>query len=627
MSSDGTLTNIKLLPGVYKNTTELGAEGRYTDADNTRWYYGQPQKMGGRVTEVAFQHDVPASTHFTGTPRDIKAWQNNEADKKYLAVASNKKIEIFYSGEIYDMTPIRSIVSVTSQISTSIGSPEVLVTATAHAAAVGDYIILSSVASSVGGITFSGQYEIVSVVDANSFYVSSPVTAAHTSAMAGGLMTITFLLNSGQSDNIAATGWGSGGWGRQGWGTALSVSASSITLQTAIDEWSLDLWGEDLLACRYQGKVYTWVENNGLVATGVNRSSVRMTAISAAPSVNNMILVSQPSRHLVSFGCTNIAGSFSPLNVRWSNQEDYNTWDPTVSVIDGNTSGEQLIRGGSAIIGVVQTRGEIVILTDDPVYVMRYSGDPFTFSFDQLGDHAGAISQHCAIDIQGVVYWMGVGDFHKYDGRVQTINCDIQDVVFKGGTKESLNFTQKAKTFAGVNAQFNEIIWFYPAGDSTECSRYIIYNYLENTWYDGAIERTVWTDSGIFPKPYALDSDGTLYQHEVGVDDGPQALPFFYETGYFDLQDGEDFMFMDRVATDFRRIPDGKELQMYVYTKKYPQDPNPVIKGPYAIQDDTQKISLRARGRQAKFRFQSSANGVDFEMGVLKAGLKPDGQR
>lgn len=623
MSSDGQLVNIQLQPGVYKNTTELGAEGRYTDCDNTRWYYGQPQKIGGRVPEIAQQHDVPASTHFTGIARDAKTWQNNEATKKYLAVATNKKIEIFYSGEIYDMTPIRIITTVSAAINTSVGSNEVLVSIPSHGADLGDYVILQSVQSSVGGITFSGQYEIVSVVDGNSFFISVATTATATSAAGGGNATYTFLLNTGNVDNEAATGWGSGGYGRQGYGTALSAGGGLSPL----DEWSLDLWGEDLLACRRGEHIYTWDEDSGLEATQVNRASVRMTLISAAPSINNLILVSQPSRHLISFGCTNIAGSFSPLNVRWSNQEDFNTWDPTVSVVDGNTAGEQLIRGGSQIIGAVQTRGEIIILTDDPVYVMRYSGDPFTFSFDQIGDHAGAVSQHSMIDVQGAVYWMGTGAFHKYDGRVQTINCDIQDVTFKTGNKESLNFSQKEKVFAGVNSQFNEIIWFYPAADSSECSRYIIHNYLENSWYDGAIDRTVWVDAGVFEKPYAVDTTGTLYVHEVGVDNGAQALPFYYETAYFDIQDGEDFSFIDRVATDFRRIPSGKELQMYVTTKKYPQDPNPVIKGPFAIKSDTKKVSLRARGRQARVRFESSANGTDFEMGVLRVGVKPDGKR
>lgn len=623
MSSDGQLTNINLKAGIYKNTTELGAEGRCTDADNVRWFYEQPQKMGGRVPELAVQHDASASTHFTGVARDIKAWQNNEAAKKYLAVATNKKIEIFYSGEIYDMTPIRVTVTVTNQINTSVSSTQVLISANSHAANAGDFVILQSVASSVGGILFTGQYEIVSVVDANSFLISALTTAVATSAAGGGKATLTFLLNNGGVDNAAAIGWGSGGYGRQGYGTPLSSGSGLVPL----DEWSLDLWGEDLMACRRGGKIYWWDEDLGLTATQVDRTSVRMVPVTAAPSVNNLILVSQPSRHLVSFGCTNIAGSFSPLNVRWSNQEDFNNWDPTVSVVGGNTSGEQLIRGGSQIIGAAQTRGEIIILTDDPVYIMRYAGDPFTFSFDQVGDHAGAVSQHSMIDVQGTLYWMGIGDFHKYDGRVQTINCDLQDAMFKTGNKESLNFNQKEKVFCGVNSQFNEIIWFYPADTATECSRYVIHNYLENTWYDGAMDRTVWVDHGIFDKPYAVDTSGALYVQETGVDNGAQALPFFFETSYFDLQDGTDFVFIDRVVPDFKRIPTGKQLNMYITTKRYPQDPNPVVKGPYTIQSDTQKISLRARGRQAKLRFESSANGVDFEMGLLKVGIKPDGKR
>lgn len=626
MSGDGTLTNITLKPGVYKNTTDLGAEGHYTSCDKVRWHYGQPQKIGGWVNELVTQFDFPTSTHFTGVARDTISWQNNEGSKQYLGVGTHKKLEVFYGGQIYDITPIRMTVSVCAGaggFTTSVGSTWVLLSVASNLAAVGDYLVVQSVATSVGGISLSGQYEVVSVVGANVVYFDSRVTATGTSVYTSS-GTVVFLLNNGFQSNQAAIGWGSGGYGRQGYGTPLSAGSGEVFL----DQWSLDNWGEDLVACRRGDHIYYWPENGGLLATEVNRVSVRATTVSASPSVNNFILVHDTSRYLLSFGCTELdSGEFNPLHIRWCNQEDLTTWDPLVSIAGGNTSGSLTIKGGSQIIGAVESRGEIITITDSPVYRVKYEGTPYIFTAEQIGEHAGGISQHCMIDIQGVIYWMGTGDFHIYDGVVKTLPCDIQDVVFRTNNPESLNFYQKEKVFAGVNSQFNEIIWLYPSSASDEIDRYIIYNYLEGTWYDGTMDRTVWEDAGVFAKPYAISEDGSLFVQETGVDDGPRAMPFFYESAYFDIQDGEDFVFTDKIVPDFRRVPAGKQLSFTITTKSYPQDPNPVVKGPYFIQDTTKKISLRARGRQAKYRVESSGTGVDFEMGVLKMNIIPDGKR
>lgn len=623
MSSDGQLTNLKLAPGVYKNTTSLAAEGRYVDCDKVRWFYGNPQKIGGCVNETVFQHDVATSSSFTGVPRDILSWQNNEADLKFLAVATNRKLEIFSQGEIWDVTPIRYKVTLADVISTSTGSPYVTLSVAGHAASQYDYVVLQSVASSVGGITFSGQYEIVSVIDADHFMISAP-SATTTSAGAGGSATLTFLMNIGLSSNTAATGWGSGGYGRQGWGTALSVTTGDPVL---LDQWQIENWGEDALFCRRGGRIYTWVEERGLEAVTPDRASVRSTMLSAAPSINNTIIVSQPSRHLLSFGCTDLTGNFDPLLIRWSNQEDYTTWDPTVSVAGGNTSGSQRVKGGSQIVGAVQTRGEILVMTDAPVHILRYSGDPFIFSIDQIADNAGGISQHCMIDVQGDVYWMGLGAFYRYNGRVEVVPCDIQEVLFEPGNRESINFNQKEKIFAGINSRYNEVIWLYPSENSDEIDRYVIYNYLEKVWYDGTLDRTVWEDSGVFEKPYALNPTGTLFIHEEGKDLGSQTMDAFVETSFFDLQDGDDIMFVDKLVPDFRRIPNNKQITMTVQTKRYSQDSEVMSKGPFPVTNNTRKVSMRARGRQMKVRIDCKGNGSDFELGLLKLNILPDGKR
>lgn len=620
MSSDGQLTDIKIAPGIYKNSTELGSEGRWIDADKVRFHYGNPQKMGGWVPETVRQADVTASTTFTGIPRDILIWQNNAGDADYIAVGTHRKLEVFKSGQIYDITPIEAITTLTSNIHTTNGSTLVTVSAVAHDAQVNDFVVLGSMASSIGGLTLSGQYVVASILSTDKFTIDTATTATATSAGSG---TVSYLLGGGSESNRSLQGWSRSTYGSGGWGSSVSASGLGAKLR----QWSMVNWGEDLMACPRGGRIYVWDQSNGVESALTNRSDVRATLVTASPSVNNFIMISQTTRYLISFGCNQISGPYDPLLVRWSNQENYNVWDPTVSVAGGNTSGEQRVRGGNMIVGAVQSRGEIIIFTDDPVHVMRYTGDPLIFGFDEIGSNAGLISQHAAVDINGTVFWMGLGDFHMYDGRLRTLPCEVHEAIFAAGNGTSINYNQKEKIFCAVNAEFSEVIWFYPSENSEECDRYVIYNYLENIWYDGTMDRTVWCDSGIFETPYAINSSGTLYSHEVGVDDGAQAMPFYLESGYTDLQDGQDFVFVDKLSPDFKNLPNGKTINFKITTKKYPQDANPVVKGPFPITNTTKKVSFRARGRQAKIRFESSGNGVDFTLGTVRLNIKPDGER
>lgn len=609
MSGDGKLVPLDIAPGIYKDVTEYAAEGYWIDSDKVRFCDAHPEKMGGWVREQAFQVSNTSLTTFHGVARDIITWTDLDSIK-YLAVGTNEKLEVLTGGYYYDITPITTVVTAVSIQNTSTGSSEVIVSITGHPGTAGDYVVMTSCTTTVGAnVLLSGQYVITTVPNANSFAVSAIPTATSTSTGAGGSLTVSFLLPTGLQSNGGAYGWGAGTWGRGGWG-----SAASAGVPVKLAQWSLDVYGEDLLACRAGGAIYRWNVSAGPLQ--------RATIVSAAPTVNNLMLVHSPTKHVMAFGCTDAAGVYDPLLVRWSDQDNINDWTPTVS----NAAGDYPLQGGNKIVAVQQTRRETLILTDDVVHIMRFTGDETVFSFEQIGDGSGALSPHCIVDINGVSYWLGIGAFFKYDGAIKVLDTTVDKFIFGADSAGSINLDQNEKIFAGVNSLFNEIIWLYPSRDSTEIDRYVIHNYSDNLWYTGTMDRTVWEDSGIFHKPYAANVSGTLYVHEEGNNDDASPMDAYLESGWFDIDEGDDFLFIDKVIPDIRRL-NGKNIALTLYLKRYPESSEIITKGPYTITDSTKKISLRARGRQAKVKIEQAVTDGSFEIGKMRGNVQPDGQR
>ncbi len=605
-------------PGINKDQTEYLAEGGWVDCDHIRWRNGRPEKIGGWVRETAFQFDNPTNQLFTGVAREVLAWIALDG-RKFLAVGTHRRVELFAEGRIFDITPLRDEDTVTNVITTINGDIEVSIYYPNHNVVVGDGVHFGNQQSAVDGITLDGTYIVVGVTDLDNFTVNADVAASGSTSGGGGDIDIGFLLEDGYQSNGDLTGWGGGTWGTPGQAgqgynrPRAGVGGANLRL------WSFDIWGEDMVANVRGGKIYHWDRTNG--------ETVRLQEITNAPDQNSFILVSQPSRHLIAFGSEIAAGpsagTFDPLIIRWASQETLDQWTITTE----NSAGEYRLPKGNYIVGAVQTAHEIIVFTNSDVYSMRYVGGNDIFNFTPLGTNISAVSPNSFIDVNGVIYWMGVDAFYMYDGVVRQLPSTLGKYLFDQDGEGRLNFDQKEKVYVGINKEFNEVIWFYPALTSPENDKYVKYNFAENLWDVGTMERTVWFDRSVFPKPYALDTTGVLYIQETGKNADGGVLSAFVRTAFFDIEDGEMQMFIDRIIPDIR-LPVNGGINITVVTKKYPHPTaSRTTKGPFLFTDTQNKLSLRARGRQASIQFGVNSTGSDFEIGKIRIGVQPDGER
>ncbi len=611
--SNTILQKVQFKGGFNKNDTPYAAENWWVNGDRVRYRNGRFEKIGGWVHETVSQSTDPTNLFFTGVGRDIHGWTDLTLNQ-YFATGTNAKVEIFNGNQIYDVSPYREELSLTNAITTVVTESEVTIRDATHALSVGDFVFVDSQASPVDTITLSGEYTVVEVVDANNYTVDSGTAATGSTSLAGGALEINYLLEVGDINNGDVTGYGGGTYDTAGASGGGYGDPRAGVGGAFLRQWSLDNWGEDLLACVRGGKIYQWDATNGL--------GVRLQQITNAPTENSLILVAQPTRHLVALGSElEATGVFDPMIIRWASQETLTEWASTVS----NTAGEYRIPLGNSIIGVAQTRGEIIIFTDKTVYAMRHVGGNEVFRFELLADNVNAVAQHCATDVNGIVYWMGTDNFYMYDGDVRAMPSTLEEFIFDQDGGGRLNFGQKEKVYCATNNEFNEIIWFYPTEDSLEINRYVIYNYQEGAWYDGTLERTVWLDRNVFSKPYALDSTGKLLIHEEGKDDDGVAMTAFIESGDLDLENGEDMIFIDRFIPDFKLVPN-RNAFLTLTVKKYPNQTG-IVKGPYTFNNDTDQIKFRARGRQVSIKYEVTTLGADFEVGAPRFGIQIDGER
>lgn len=593
----GTFQSIELKPGINKNTTSYGNESGWIDADKVRFKDNKPRKIGGWNKQYQEQ--------FTGVARAIISWTDLTSDK-FLALGTNKKVIMNYGGVYYDITPVRVSSSGSNILSTTNGSASVNVYIVGHNCVEGDYFRITNTPT-IGGITLGGEYTITSIVDTNNFTITASSSATSTVTSGGGTCTYKLMLQSGLEYNKIARGWGSGKWNTSTWDTARTATG----LISELSQWSFDTWGEDLIACPRGGRIYVW-DRTGTVTTP-------LTLISNSPTQNNFTFVSYPTRHMVSLGCTSEAGVFDPMLVRWSSSEDYTDW----VVTPANSAGNQRMMHGNKLMGAEPSKREVLVFTDEAVYAMNYLGAPLFFGFDLLGTGAGLISQNAAANINGTVYWMSKGAFYRYDGSLRTLNCTVRDAIFNVNNSIGLNFDQKQMVFAGVNQEFNEIIWLYPSNGSTTCNRYVIYNYLEDTWYDGTIDRSTWEDSKIFSKPFATSNDSYLYVHEQGTDADGNPMYAFISSAMFDIGEGDNAMMINKFVPDFEQTGN---LQLTLTSKKFPQSTESVSKT-YILAPTSGMINVRARGRQAAITIASNTNQGNFKIGKPRISIIADGER
>ena len=338
----------------------------------------------------------------------------------------------------------------------------------------------------------------------------------------------------------------------------ISWNKPALTSTTTIDNryWVFENFGEDLLALASDGSLFRWDKSAGQTT----RAAV---ASGNAPTASRHLILSTPDRHIILMGTETSIGSTGTqddLFLRFSSQEDFTTWSPTST----NTAGSFRIQDGSKIMTTVRSRGSILIWTDTSMHSLQFIGAPFVFGLTQIGANCGAISPHCAVDINGTTFWMSQQAFYMFDGSIKKMPCTVQDYVF-----DDFSITQELLVYAGVNTDFNEVTWFYPSLDSSFIDRSVTYNYLENSWYTNSLARTTWLDRGVYQLPYATEyrstelgttptvngvTDGAscVYVHEEGVNNDTDALECFIQSGDFDIQDGEQILSISRFIPDFK---------------------------------------------------------------------------
>jgi hypothetical protein len=618
------LTKLQIAPGIDKQNTEYGAEGKWVDCDNVRFRYGLPEKIGGwtKVTSDAL----------VGATRAILTYSALNG-VKYVIYGTNKKLYAYSENSYGDITPTRATgTGNITQFGTTDGSTTVTVTDSSHGALIGDFVTIASVSGAVGGISaanLQGEFEILTVPSANTYTIEAKAAASSTAT--GATANATYQINTGAAVSLFGYGWGAGTWSTSTWNTSREglTGAEGVLLQSA--KWALDNWGEDVLALQFDGGLFYWDTSSGLSS---NLAST--TNVSGAPTKSRFMLVSGDDRHVICFGTeTTIADTSTQDNMflRWSSQETTNTWTPTAT----NTAGSFRLTDGNQINTAVRSRGAVMIWTDTALYQMQFIGAPLTFGFKQIGSNCGAVGINAAVDVSGTSFWMSDDSFFLYDGAVKKIPCTVQDHVF-----DDINPNAKQDVFCAANSDFNEVMWFYPSANSTQIDKMVAYNYAENLWYVGTLARTSWADSGVYDNPYAAEFEANdttatistitglkagrtfVYLHETGVNDDGAAMSNHIESGDIDIADGDNFMSISRFIPDFKNQTG--TVDVVLKTRPYPSGTQ-TSHGSFDVTTSTTKVDTRIRGRQVAVRVSSDAVDDKWRYGTMRLDIKPDGMR
>jgi hypothetical protein len=636
------LKKIPIKPGFNKQETATAAEGQWIDGDFVRFRYGYPEKIGGWKELSAEGLAGSARAQFTWT--DLTG-------NKYAAIGTNKLLVIYFEGDFYDITPLAEALDPGTLTSVT-GSDIVTINLINHNLNVGDYITFTNVTLPSGGVTtFTEQdftlpvFEIQDVLSIDAFTIKMSSNEGGSGMTDDGDITTVPYVTIGSTSQTYGYGWGTDRWGQVAWG-----EASSTGVSLAPGAWSLDNFGQILVATVKNGSIYTW--NPGVVAPLQNRAVI----MSGAPTSNIATIVSDRDRHLFALGTESTIGdptTQDPMLIRFSNQEDYNTWNPTAT----NTAGTFRLDTGNRIIGAVQGKDYIFVLTDQAAYVIQFVGPPFVFSVRQVGTNCGGIGLNSLIYVQGSIFWMGYGGgFFVYDGTVKQLPSLVSDFVFTTNDGNlGLNYNSADIIYCQHNSLFNEVNWFYPKANSTQIDRCVTFNFLEQVWTTMSLSRTTYQDASTYDKPYAtkfvttdvptfpiingvtnLNGASYYYQHEIGTNSVTyggveSAIPAYIESGEFDISseeglagDGEYLMKIRRFIPDFKYITGNAKVTLV--TRDYPADSAKVI-GPFTVNENTTKIDTRARNRLVSVKIENEAINENWRYGLFRLDIQSDGRR
>lgn len=572
-------------PGLNRENTSYSNTGGYYACDKVRFRSGYPEQIGGWI-------NYSIGNTFYGIARSLFTWTTTSGES-LLAFGTTQKYYVEYNGLYRDITPDRLTKNATL-FATTLDSKKVVVTVLLHDATPGSWVTFTG-SLTFNGVTISGSYEIVRVITGGTFEIAVSTAATATGTNATALSATFEINAGTAIYVTNAAGWGIGPWSNGGWGeSTVDVSASTGTqlqvwsqsnfgndLIFASRGSSIYWWSKDTVtfstgvtlndyaatipkasktATFGSGVTTITVQDNigitaGATVSGVGipsgtyvttaytgGTSVPISETTTAPSsgtytfsyaghfvpnVTNQIIISDISQFAISIGSnpydpTDFTTDFNPMLVRWSDQSNPVEWVPDTA----NQAGEQLLSNGSYLVCARTTRQEILIWSDSALYTMQYIGAPFVFSFQLLMDNLSIISPNAAVTVNNVTYWMGLDKFYVYSGQVQTLPCTLRNHVFK-----SLNSSQGFQVVCGSNPGYNEVWWHYPSAGSLINDSYVIYNYVENIWYFGTMNRTAWLSSPSFSYPLSAHSVQNSYISS-GVSSSATTIPMINSQTY-----------------------------------------------------------------------------------------------
>ena len=620
-------------PGVNREVSRYTSEPGWYECDKVRFRGGYPEKIGG-------WQRISSST-FLGVCRSLSSWVTL-GSIQYIGVGTHLKFYLEEGAAYNDITPLRATTSAGDvTFAATNGSSTLTVTDSSHGAVENDFVTFTGAASLGGTITaevLNQEYQVAELVNANSYKITAknPSTGVAVAANAsdsgnGGSSVVgKYQITTGQAYEVPAVGWGAGTWGGGTWGTGLS-STENIRL------WSQAQFGEDLVFGPRDGPVYYWDATNGLSTRAVALTS--LSGASDVPTTQRLVLVSDVSRFVFCMG-TNVLGSGTtdPMLIRWSDQESVTNWTPAAT----NQAGDLRLSKGTEIVSARQSREEILVWTDSSLYSLQYQGPPAVWGANLVGDNVSIASQNAVAHSNGVSFWMGKDKFYMYDGRTQPLPCTVRRYVF-----DDFNTLQYDQVFAGTNEAFHEVWWFYCSDDSTTIDKYVVYNYLDKTWYYGTMARTAWMDSGLRDSPLAATYTYNLVDHEVGADDKETgtttAITASITSGQFDIDDGHRFALISRVMPDM--VFEGSTATSPAATISLlplansgsgyndPTSESGNSSGAVTrtatspVEQYTGQIHTRVRGRQMSLKVESTAEGVRWQLGSPRFDMRVDGRR
>jgi hypothetical protein len=645
------LSKLIFKPGINKDQTDYASEGGWYYMDKVRFRSGFPEKLGGWTVKTFDQ--------YVGSARSIFTWATTDGSR-LIAVGTNQKIYVNSSTALYDITPLRITYTHASSpnsdncFRTTSGSKLVEILNITAGILDGEWVTFSGVTNAVGGVPasdFNKEFQI-SVVGGTPYITVATTATSNATSTGNTNITAAFQINIGNSITTLGYGWGAGVWSRGTWG-----SGSVIPLYFYARLEFFDNNFNDLIFNIFGSDFYYWTYD----ATFTTRA-VKLSSLAGAVAVPQQVNISlfAASGHYVALGCTNYdatasapdyLGTYDPLLIRWANVDadqgpQPEIWQPTLT----NTAGFLRLQSGSRIVAALNSRQEMLIWTDTALTSMQYLGTQEVFGLQELSHNISILGPNTAIGINNVVYWMGRDKFFTYSGRVDALPCTLRQYIFN-----DINYQQAQIFFAGTNNEYNEIIWFYASQNSSEIDRYVIYNYNENIWYYGNLERTAWADAGDFAKPLAFDG-GWVYYHEDGPNNGqplgaaPLPIYSYIQSADIDIDDGDKYMLLRRIIPDVNFngsqttnpvtgaaiVP---QATITVGVRNFPGAASSttnaegvvtaanVVTSSATIDQYTNQVFIRCRGRQMNFKIESAGVGTQWQLGMPRIDARPDGRR